>query len=98
MQALFRPEARLDALEAKAWYEAQSPGLGLEFSRALDAAVASALRMPLAFREIDGRCRRVFMRRFPYSVIYRAEPDGIVVFAVFHHRRDPGIWSSRVDG
>ena len=98
MHAQFRPEARLDALEAKAWYEAQSPGLGLEFARALDAAVASALRMPSAFREIEGSCRRVFMRRFPYSVIYRPEPDGILVFAVFHHRRDPSIWLSRVGG
>lgn len=98
MHARFRPEARLDALEAQAWYETQSPGLGLEFARALDAAVESALRMPLAFREIEGSCRRTLMRRFPYSVIYRPESNGILVFAVFHHRRDPSNWSNRVGG
>ncbi len=96
MPALFRPEARLEALEAKAWYEERSPGLGFEFVRALDVAVHSALRMPFAFHEIEGGCRRVLMRRFPHSVIYRPEPDGILVVAVFHHRRDPAVWLGRV--
>jgi len=95
MHARLRPEARLDALQAKAWYEAQSPGLGLEFARALDAAIASALRVPLTFREIEGGCRRVLLRRFPYSVIYRPEADGILVFAVFHHRQEPNNWLNR---
>ncbi len=97
MSAQFRPEARLDALEAKAWYEAQSPGLGLEFARALDAAIASALRMPLTFREIEAGCRRVLLRRFPYSVIYRPEASGILVFAVFHNRQEPSTWLNRVE-
>lgn len=98
MRALFRPEARLEALEAQSWYEARSPGLGLEFARALDASVQSVLRTPLAFQGIEGECRRVFMRRFPYSVTYRPEPQGIVVVAIFHHRREPGAWLGRAGG
>jgi plasmid stabilization system protein ParE len=98
MHVQFRPEARLEVLEAQAWYEAQSSGLGLEFARALDAAVESAARMPLAFREVEGGCRRLFTRRFPYSVIYCPEPDGILVVALFHHRRDPSTWVGRVGG
>jgi hypothetical protein len=54
MRAQFRPEARLEVLEAKVWYEGKSPGLGLEFARAVDVAVQTALRIPLAFREIEG--------------------------------------------
>jgi plasmid stabilization system protein ParE len=96
MYAQFRPEARLEALEAKSWYEERSPGLGLEFARALDAAIQSALRTPLAFREIEGSCRRVLMRRFPYSIVYRPEQNGILVVAVFHHRRDPNVCLGRV--
>jgi plasmid stabilization system protein ParE len=96
MHVQFRPEARREVLEAEARYEAQSSGLGLEFARALDAAIESAARMPLAFREIEGSCRRLFTRRFPYSVIYRPEQDGILVVAVFHHRRDPSAWLGRV--
>ena len=98
MPAHFRPQARLEALEAKAWYEDRSPGLGLEFARSLDAAVQSALRMPLAFGQVEGSCRRIFMRRFPYSVVYRPESDGILVVAVFHHRRDQKVWTTRIGG
>lgn len=98
MRALFRPEARVEALEAKAWYDERSPGLGLEFARALDVAVQSALRAPWTFPTIESECRRVVMRRFPYSVIYRPGPQGVVVVAVFHHRRDPQAWQSRAGG
>ena len=45
MRVGFRPEARAEVLEARSWYEAHSPGLGLEFARAVDAALAAALRV-----------------------------------------------------
>jgi len=39
--ALFTPEAEADVEEAFEWYEAQRPGLGAAFRRALDVAVAA---------------------------------------------------------
>jgi len=98
MRVAFRPEARVEALEAKAWYEVHAPGLGHEFARALEAAVQSAARMPLAFPSIEGECRRVLMRRFPFSVIYRHDSKSLLVVAVFHHRREPRSWTGRVGG
>ena len=98
MRVLFRPEARAEAVDARTWYETQVPGLGLEFARALEAAVQSAARMPLTFPVIDGDCRRVLLRRFPFSLIYRADATTLLVVAVFHHRRKPGAWSARVGG
>lgn len=49
MRVQFRPEAKTEALEAKAWYEAHVPGLGYEFARALEAAIQSAVRNSFAF-------------------------------------------------
>jgi hypothetical protein len=46
MQAVFRPEAFAELLQAKRWYEERSPGLGFEFARAADAALARAIRAP----------------------------------------------------
>ncbi len=46
MRILFRPEARMEVLEAQAWYEDRAPGLGHEFARALEAAIASTVRFP----------------------------------------------------
>ncbi len=98
MRVQFRPEAKAEALEAKAWYEAHVPGLGYEFARALEAAIQSAVRNPFAFAGVEGECRRVLMRRFPYSVVFRPGPKSLLVVAVFHHRREPSILAGRVGG
>jgi plasmid stabilization system protein ParE len=98
MRIAFRPEARAEVLEAKAWYEQRSPGLGLEFARAVDASISSAVRTPEAYPAIAGECRRVLLRRFPYSVIFRHGDKELLVVAVFHHKREPGTWLPRVVG
>ena len=98
MRIAFRPEARAEVLEAKAWYEQQARGLGHEFARTVEASIASAVRTPEAYPLIEGECRRVLLRRFPYSVIFRAAKSGLLVVAVFHHRRAPGTWLSRIAG
>jgi hypothetical protein len=38
MRVVFRHEARVEAREAKEWYQASVPGLGFEFVRALEVA------------------------------------------------------------
>ncbi len=95
MRILFRPEARDEALEAQAWYEARAAGLGLEFARALDAAVAAAIRNPEMFALVTSSCRRVLLRRFPFSMVYRVLGDEFLVIAVFHHHRDPAKLAHR---
>lgn len=96
MQLVFRPEAQAELLEAQAWYEARSPGLGFEFARAIDAAVTRALRTPLTFPRIDADFRHVAARKFPYSIIYYASEAEVVVVSCFHHSRRPGSWLRNV--
>lgn len=98
MRIVFRPEAQADSIEAYDWYESRAPGLGFEFVKALDVALAAATRNAEAFAEIEGKLRRVILRKFPYSLIFRAEADRLVVFAVFHHRRQPLSWQRRSVG
>jgi plasmid stabilization system protein ParE len=93
MDVVFRPEAEAELLEAPSWYAARSPGLGFELARAIDVAIASALRMPLAHPRIEGDLRRVSVRRFPYAVIYVPTPLQLVVVSCFHHRRRLRPWS-----
>ena len=96
MQAVFRPEAQIELLEAQAWYEARSPGLGFEFARAIDAAVTRALRTPLTFPRIEAEFRHVAARKFPYAIIYDASESELVVVSCFHHSRRPGSWLRNV--
>ena len=82
-------------MEAQAWYEARAKGLGLEFARSVDAAVEAAARNPEAFVPVAMGWRRVLLRRFPFSMVYRVRGDEFLVVAVFHHRRDPVQWVRR---
>jgi len=95
MRILFRPEARAEVLEAQVWYESRARGLGFEFARSVEAAVASAVHNPEAFILVAGNCRRVLLRRFPFSMVYRVRGDELLVVAVFHHRRDPSKLARR---
>ena len=95
MQVRFQPEARLDILEARSWYEERVPGLGDEFVRAFDASVAGVLRFPESFPEVHREIRKAVLRRFPYSLLFVIEAKELVVLACFHHRRDPQNWMDR---
>jgi plasmid stabilization system protein ParE len=90
----FRPEARLDIREARAWYEEKASGLGSEFARAVDGAATGILRFPKAFPTVHGQVRKAVLRRFPYSLLFIVESDDIVVLGCFHHRRDPRTWAA----
>jgi len=43
-----------------------------------------------------GGIRKRPVHRFPYAVLYRVDPDEIVVVAVMHQRRRPDYWRSRI--
>ena len=96
MNLIFRPEAETEMLEAKAWYEERSPGLGLEFARAVEAALMTGARHPESARKAGAGCRRVLLRRFPYTIIFLPLPDSIVVVACFHQHRDPNVLRERL--
>jgi plasmid stabilization system protein ParE len=92
---VFLPEAQAELQEAGAWYAERAPGLELEFSRAVDAAMAAIGRYPEAFPVVEGDMRRAVLRRFPYQLIYFRDQGRIVVVSCWHHRRKPKGWRSR---
>jgi plasmid stabilization system protein ParE len=95
LKVAFRAAARREFIEAVAWYEAQSPGLGLELLREVERCIASVAEHPELYAVVRADIRRVVARRFPYAVYYRQRDDRIIVLAVFHGRRHPRIWQAR---
>jgi len=87
-----RPQADFEITEAADWYAQRAPGLGGEFVRAVDAALAAIERNPLQHPVVDPPIRRALLRRFPYSILFTADDDEIVVLSCFHVRRDPKRW------
>jgi plasmid stabilization system protein ParE len=89
------PLARLDILDAGDWQEDQRPGLGLEMSEQVEAAIHRAAQNPWRFAVVEGMTRRSLCRRFPYAVFFEVDEARLVVLTVTHVRRDPIAWKSR---
>ena len=94
--ARFVPAARREFLAEIIYYNQEEAGLGDRFSAAVEEATVRALAFPLAGSPAAANTRRVFLQGFPFSVVYRAVPAGIVIFAVAHQSRRPDYWESRV--
>ncbi|MBL6750481.1 MAG: type II toxin-antitoxin system RelE/ParE family toxin [Nevskia sp.] len=91
----FLRAARVEFVEAAAWYEAHGAGLGVEFIAEIQTCIRRAAEHPLTYAAVYRDARRVTAERFPYSVYFRAQAQRIVVLAVFHGSRDPAIWQRR---
>jgi plasmid stabilization system protein ParE len=96
-RALEYLEEALEEAEAAArWYAERSPTAAAAFSEEIDEAESAIVRLPEAWPPFDHGTRRYLLRRFPFSVVYRVEPERIVIVAVAHGRRRPGYWKSRL--
>jgi len=89
--------ARHELLAEVAYDEAKEPGLGGRFLVAVEEATARALAYPLTGTPASARTRRMFLKDFPFALVYRTDDMGIIVFALAHHARRPGYWRGRLD-
>lgn len=92
----FHPEAQAEFIAAARYYEGQADNLGVDFISAVEAAFQRLATFPESGRPFGSRLHRVLVPGFPYGLIYRPEPDRVVILAVAHVRRRPGYWRSRV--
>jgi toxin ParE1/3/4 len=90
------PEAREEFLAAVEYYEIALPGLGEEFIRDVESAVARIRSFPRHGSPGIGGTRRVVLGRFPFDVVYLEDAAEIVVVAVAHQRRSPSYWRDRL--
>ena len=95
-RARFVAAARREFLAEVVYYNKEEPGLGARFAAAVEDATARSLAFPLAGAPASKNTRRVFLKDFPFAVVYRPDADGIIIFALAHHSRRPGYWQSRV--
>ena len=90
-----RPEAGQELEDAAAWYAEQQPGLGQEFLDEVLRSFRQIAEQPTFYPTVHRNTRRALIRRFPFGVFYRIEPDFIVVAAAMHGSRDPQRWKQR---
>jgi len=92
----FTPDADAELAEARQWYARQRADLDIEFMERIDDALSQIVRNPHLYPIVYRTLRRAVVRRFPFAVFYEITADEIQVIAVFHSRRDPETWKSRV--
>src|SRR6266568_6528921 len=92
----FTPEADAELAEARQWYAHQREDLDIEFMERIDDALSRIVRNPRLYTIVYRTLRRAVVRRFPFAIFYEVTADEIQVVAVFHSRRVPESWKSRV--
>jgi plasmid stabilization system protein ParE len=89
---IIRPEAEVDLVTARDWYERQREGLGAAFLLCVEEVLERIGRTPEMYTAVYDDVRRALTRRFPYAVYYRIAGDDVVVLGILHTRRDPHEW------
>jgi hypothetical protein len=96
-RARFVAPARRELLAEVTYYNDKELGLGVLFLAAIEDATARALAYPFTGTPASKNTRRMFLKDFPFALVYRPDENGIVVFALAHHARRPGYWRNRID-
>jgi len=91
---LLRP-AELEMLDAARYYELQASGLGGDFLDKIDSAVQDIGMHPERWPVVRFDIRRRLIHRFPYALLYRVDPEEIVIQAIMHLHRRPDYWMNR---
>ena len=86
----YTDRAKRDLETAFHWYEKQSYGLGNNFLNSVEAGIHKILENPKLYKIQHANFHACIIRRFPFSIFYTLEDEGIVVHAIFDDRRDPG--------
>jgi hypothetical protein len=88
--------AKAELIEAVAYYNRESEGLGYRFAGEVRRTFSRILQYPQAWTPISKRTRRCRTTGFPYGVIYQVRDDVILVVGVMHLHRHPSLWKGRL--
>ncbi|MBP7338151.1 MAG: type II toxin-antitoxin system RelE/ParE family toxin [Niveispirillum sp.] len=77
---------------ARRWYDQQMDGLGVRFLAEIDHLIRRLAENLRAFPLSHNGLRRALLRRFPYALFFRVEPEAIYILACAHNHRDPATW------
>lgn len=97
MRALrFLPAAAEELLHEVEYYSAARQGTGVRFQAAIESALDRALRHPLGGASSASSTRTALVKGFPFSIVYRANDEELLVVGVSPHRKRPGYWLARL--
>ena len=97
MSYTFHPEAAMEYADQVTHYKTLRLQLGEQFHAAVKAAASKACAAPGRYLvELPPAIRRIPVKGFPYSLIFREIIGNVQVLAVAHYRRRPLFWLGRI--
>lgn len=97
MTVRYHPSASAELDAHVLWYDDEQPGLGAAFLGEVRAAEDAIADAPQTWSIVSKRrrIRRFLLTRFPFSLIFVANGDEILILAVAHTKRRPFYWRGR---
>ena len=89
------PAAEADYEKALEWYLERSPQAAAGFEAAVEVALRAVGASPERWTNCDDQHRFYVLKRYPYSIIYRVEADGVLVVAFAHSSQSAARWRDR---
>ena len=75
----FHTDAAEEMRVAPAYYEARERGLGDQFLDEVDEGLQTIQQFPRLWPIYEGEYRRYLLKRFPFGLIYRIDPEQIFI-------------------
>jgi plasmid stabilization system protein ParE len=86
--------AQGDFDESIDWYSRRSTEAAIRFA-AVEEVTEEIGLVPLRYPKTSAGCRYCKLRRFPFHLVFREDPDRIAVVAVAHGKRRQNYWRGR---
>lgn len=96
MKIRFDEAARLELADAASWYAADSVRNAERFLAAYESLAAAIVAMPERFPKVAREARGARFKRYPYTIIFVHDQEGIWIGAIAHVKRRPGYWLNRL--
>ena len=96
MKLRFLPAAELEFMKEVNFYSQGRAGSAAKFKISVEAAAQMALSHPQGGAPSYKETRAFRVKGFPFSLVYRASTEEILVVAIAPHSRQPQYWATRV--
>ncbi|NBC27561.1 MAG: type II toxin-antitoxin system RelE/ParE family toxin [Bacteroidetes bacterium] len=93
----FNDAAEVEFYDIVDYYKQFDRSLSRDFIHEFEDAVQRLIKFPKAGHPYLHQTKRIFLKRFPYSIVYKIYRDELImVFAIMHMKRKPDYWKRRL--
>jgi plasmid stabilization system protein ParE len=92
----FLTEAENEMYSAIDYYDNEAESLGDRFLDEIKLAFQKIQKNPQRWMILEDNIHKFILRKFPFNIFYKIDPDYIVIIAIAHQKRKPNYWKSRI--